>query len=236
MTLWLSIETATAVGSAAVGSRGTVLAELSFADRRHAVSLTPSIQELFKLAGRDVADLGGLVVANGPGSFTGLRIGLATAKGIFQAHPHVEFRIVPSMLATAWRHRGVDDGHVGVWYDALRGEVFAAVYDLRTSPIGIVLPPTRTSPGALIASGDGPTVVVGDGAVAFPDEALQWTGRQPIGPPDCVPRAGALLELLAIEGASKEVTDPAAFEPTYGRDAEAQVRWEAKHGRPLPLS
>ncbi len=236
MNLWLAIETATAVGSAAVGSRGTVLAELSFADRRHAASLTPSIRELFKLAGRNLSDLYGLVVADGPGSFTGLRIGLATAKGIFQAHPHVEFRTVPSMLATAWRHRVVNDGRVGVWYDALRGEVFAAVYDLRTSPIGIVLPPTRTSPIALVASGDGPTVVVGDGAAAFPDEALQWTGRRPIGPPEGVPRAGALLELLAIEGASAEVTDPAAFEPTYGRDAEAQVRWEAQHGRPLPHS
>ena len=236
MTIWLSIESATAVGSAAIGSQGTVLAELSFGDRRHAVALTPSIQELFKLAGKDFADLGGLIVADGPGSFTGLRIGWATAKGIFRAHPRLEFRSAPSMLVSAWGHREAGDGRVGVWYDALRGDVFAAVYDFRTSPIGIDLPPTRTSPGALVVAGGGPSAVVGDGVAAFPDEAAQWTGRAPSGPLGGVPRARALLELLRVDGASAEVVDPLAFEPTYGREAEAQVRWEAEHGRPLPHS
>jgi len=236
MTLWLSIETATTVGSAAIGSRGTVLAEVSFADRQHAVSLTPSIQQLFKLAGKDFSDIGGLIVADGPGSFTGLRIGWATAMGIFHAHPHLEFRTAPSMLVTAWGHREDGDGRVGVWYDALRGDVFAAVYDFRASPIGIDLPPTRTAPGQLVVLGDGPSVVVGDGVAAFLDEAAQWTGRAQLEPQEGVPRAGALLELLTVDGGSAEVADPLACEPTYGRDAEAQVRWEAEHGRPLPRS
>ena len=236
MTFWLAIETATAVGSAAIGSRGTVLAERSFADRRHAVSLTPSILELFEHTGKHFADLGGLIVADGPGSFTGLRIGWATAQGIFHAHQHLEFRVASSMLVTAWGHRQVGDGRVGVWYDALRGDVFAAVYDFRTAPIRIELSPTRLSPGALVVSGNGPSVVVGDGVATFPAEAADWAGRAPAGPGQGVPRAGALLELLAVDGGSVGVPDPLGFEPTYGRDAEAQVRWEAEHGRALPHS
>jgi hypothetical protein len=48
-----------------------------------------------------------------------------------------------------------------------------------------------------------------------------------------MPRAGALLELLAVEGATKTVDDLASLEPEYGRLAAAQVRWEKKHGREL---
>ena len=54
-----------------------------------------------------------------------------------------------------------------------------------------------------------------------------WTGRDPVGPPDFVPRAGSLLALLAVDGATKRIDDVALCEPDYGRMAEAQVRLEA---------
>jgi hypothetical protein len=56
--------------------------------------------------------------------------------------------------------------------------------------------------------------------------AADWSGRDPIGPPDFVPRAASLLGLLTLHGATRVVEDTAAFEPDYGRLAEAQVRLE----------
>jgi hypothetical protein len=60
-----------------------------------------------------------------------------------------------------------------------------------------------------------------------------WAGDMRL---DQVADAGALLALLAFPGALERVDDPFAWEPQYGRPAEAQARWEAEHRRPLPHS
>ena len=234
MSIWLAIETATDVGSVALGSNGTVMAQRSFSDRRHAAALTPSIHELFNLAGKQLDDLEGLVIADGPGSFTGLRIGLATAMGIVHALPHVKIRTSPSMLVAAWGARGHQ--RVAVWYDALRGEVFSAVFEISTGQVLTLEAPTRATPESIIERIPAPGVVVGAGAVMYETEARQWSGNAPLGPPEGGPRAGGLIELLSVSGATSAIVDLATFEPNYGRHAEAQVRWEAEHGRPLPDS
>ncbi len=72
--------------------------------------------------------------------------------------------------------------------------------------------------------------------MAYPEAVRTWTGRDPVGPPAGVPRASALIEMLAVPGALTTVDDVDAFEPEYGRPAAAQVRWEREHGRPLPPS
>jgi hypothetical protein len=79
-----------------------------------------------------------------------------------------------------------------------------------------------------------PALVVGDGAAAQAAAVRAWTGRDPVPPPVGAPRAAALLALERIPGALRPIADPAAFEPDYGRPAEAQARWERAHGRPLP--
>jgi len=60
-----------------------------------------------------------------------------------------------------------------------------------------------------------------------------WTGRAPLGLEELPPIAGSLLALLAYDGA-RVALDRLLAEPTYGRPAEAQVKWESRHGRPLP--
>ena len=79
-----------------------------------------------------------------------------------------------------------------------------------------------------------PALAVGDGAVAYADLVRSWTGREPVGPPVGAPSAAALLDLRGRPGVATPIPDVAAFEPTYGRKAEAQVKWEREHGRPLP--
>jgi tRNA threonylcarbamoyladenosine biosynthesis protein TsaB len=254
VTLFLAIETATDLGSVAVGDPAGAAAEIAVGGRRHAAALAPAVHEVLRLAGARYGDLEGIVVADGPGSFTGLRIGFATALGILRSHDRLALHTAPSMLAAAWHVAPFASGPIAVLYDALRGEVFGAVYGLERSEqraertgegeggrgkgpvaLDVIVEPCLTTVSDLVRRCPvTPLLGVGDGAAAYEDEVRAWTGRAPVGPPAGSPRAAALLGLLGVPGATRRVDDPTTFEPTYGRLAEAQVRWEREHGRPLP--
>ncbi len=236
MSLYLALDTATPLASVAVGDGRGALAEATIRDRRHAAAMVPAIEEVLRLAGVRLGDLQGIVLADGPGSFTGLRIGFATVKGVLHQHPGLALRLAPSLMALAWHAASFAAGPVAALYDALRGEVFAGVYAFAGGRLETLFPPRLTTPGDLVRAAPRPALAVGDGAVAFPSEMREWTGRSPVGPPVGAPRAGALLELLSVNGATVPVEDPPAVEPNYGRLAEAQARWERTHGRPLPHS
>jgi tRNA threonylcarbamoyladenosine biosynthesis protein TsaB len=242
---YLAIDTATDTGSVAVGEPGTVWIEVMIADRRHASALVPAIDQALRLGGVGYEQLVGIVVADGPGSFTGLRIGFATAKGILQQHDGLALYTAPSLLATAWGAAPFACGPVAALYDALRGEVFAAVYEFevggesgkREAGVSrlnvLVAPELMTVPDLAARCPVTPALAVGDGAAAHPDEIRSWIGRAPAGPPAGTPRASALLDLLALDDGAARTDDPLGYEPVYGRVAEAQARWERAHGRPL---
>jgi hypothetical protein len=79
-----------------------------------------------------------------------------------------------------------------------------------------------------------PDAVVGELPPVLRDSVERWAGSPLVGPPDGAPRAARLLELIGTDGGARLIEDPASWEPTYGRPAEAQARWELAHGRPLP--
>lgn len=234
MSLYLALDTATALGSVALGDADGVLAEVTVGERRHAAATVPAIEEVLRLAGARFDDLAGLVVADGPGSFTGLRIGFATARGIWQARQGLSLETAPSLLAAAWRASTFAAGAVAAIYDALRGEVFAGVYRCSAARVETLLAPRRLPASELPRVEPVPVVAVGEGAAAYSEIVAAWTGRAPVGPPEGAPRAAALLQLRGVAGALARCTDPAAAQPSYGRQAEAQARWEHAHGRPLP--
>lgn len=234
MTLYLALDTATALGSVALGDAGGVVAEVTMGNRRHAAATVPAVEEVLRLGGVELGDLAGLVIADGPGSFTGLRIGFATAKGIWQARSDLTLYQAPSLMAAAWRAAAFTQGPIAAIYDALRGEVFAAVYEFLDGAVRVLLPPVLVRPETLVESAPRPALALGDGAALHAALMRDWTGRPPIGPPDGMPRASALLALLGVRGAVTRIENPAAAEPSYGRLAEAQARWERAHGRPLP--
>jgi len=233
---YLALDTATDRGSVAVGTPGTVLAEVIIGARRHAAALTPSIEEALRLAGTTLQDLAGILVADGPGSFTGLRIAFATVQGIVHQRSDLAVLTAPSLLSAARLGSRFTSGPVAALYDALRGEVFAAVYRFGRDTVDTLVAPVLTTVSALRRSGVRAELAVGDGAAAFADEVRAWTGREPVAPPDAGPRAAGLIELLGMHGTLQRMEDIAAWEPRYGRLAEAQVRWEREHGRPLPDS
>ncbi len=221
----LAIDTATDYGSVAIGEPGRIKAERVFSDRTHAARLVPAIQEVLEETGSSISDLLGLIVSDGPGSFTGVRIGFATTKGILCSNKELRMFTTPSLMASAHGVSGLADGPVAAMFDALRGDVFAAVYSFSGIEVQCHLEPQIGRTGEIAAKcSEKPAVAVGDGAIHQLDAVWDWTGREPLGPPEYFPRAASLIELYGLEGGTQLIESPESFEPTYGRLAEAEAR------------
>jgi tRNA threonylcarbamoyladenosine biosynthesis protein TsaB len=178
--------------------------------------------------------LAGIVVADGPGSFTGLRIGWAAAKGLAQERD-IPIVAIPALAAAATSAAAVLGAvPIAACFDALRGQVFGAVYVLRVDRLEVVVAPGIWTPEELIvASPERPRAAVGDGAMRYAAALEQWTGARPLDVRALRPTAASLLALAPLAGVARRIEDPATAEPDYGRPAEAQARWEARYGRPL---
>ena len=236
MSLYLAFDTATERGSVAVGGPGMLRSEIVVGARRHAGALIPAADEALRIAGVSLEDVTGLIVADGPGSFTGLRIGFATVQGIARQRPDLTVKTASSLLGAAWLGSRFSPGNIAVLNDALRGDVYAAIYSFDSGEVHTLVPPALTTVDQLRHSGVVVALVVTDGSVACNEGARRWTGREPAFPPAGGPRASGLIELAGIPGALRPLEDITAWEPDYGREAEAQVRWERAHGKPLPGS
>jgi tRNA threonylcarbamoyladenosine biosynthesis protein TsaB len=205
----LAIETATDRAQIALGSPGTSAAVIALA-RRDDLSrqIDTAVRDLLGRRDATAGDIAGVVVADGPGSFTGLRIGLAFAKGFCRA-AGVPLYAAASMLAAALRAAPAGRGGlVLVDYDALRGEVYRGAWVIGAA-IEMVAAPA-------LSRADAPLV----GLPARPDARADQSQAS----------AEALLALVGVRGGARRVEDPAAFAPDYGRPAEAEARRLARGG------
>jgi tRNA threonylcarbamoyladenosine biosynthesis protein TsaB len=235
--IWLALDTATEQASVAVGQPGAgadALEENMLGARRHAAVLLPSIQKLLRRAGMGLDDLRGIILSDGPGSFTGLRVGAAVAKALVQARG-LPLWTAPSLLARAAGFARPDALVLAV-ANALRGEVYAAAYRFSSSGIDTELMPSVRRPDDPGIAGLRPDIAVGDAPPQIVAALEQATGRRIIGPPQGYPRASMLLDLVGQPGGARQIESVSVWEPVYGRPAEAQARWESAHGRPLPDS
>lgn len=231
---WLAIDTATDVASVAVRVGEQTFARSIRGARQHAAQIVLLIDEVLKAAQLPLDQVTGIIVADGPGSFTGLRIGWAAAKGLLHGRRHASLIAIPSLLAAA-HAAGVHT--VAACYDALRGQVYGAVYAFTEDAVKTLVPAGVFTIAELAAAAPRrPELAVGDGAVRYHAEVQQWTRRPPVGLDALPPSAGSLLALYEYEGARSPRADTSVAEPVYGRPAEAQVKWETRHGRPLPHS
>jgi len=228
----LALDTSTDRLSVALGGAAATAA-VAHVDgaRRHAAAIIPTIDRLLAGGGVTLADVGDVIVADGPGSFTGLRVGASVAKAL-AATRGVRVWAAPALLARAVF--AAHDGEVVVSVlDALRGELYSAAWLVEAHGITEVLPPAARSPEALrsaLPEGTVPGLLVGEAMPVLSARLGAWAARTVLGQ-----RADArtLLAVMDRPGAAARIADPAAWEPTYGRPAEAQARWEAEHGRAL---
>jgi len=127
----LGLDTSTSIASLALIADGKVAASLERPVTSHGAALPGAIDDLRAAAGLSIRDVGALAVGTGPGSFTGLRIGISYAKGISMA-AGCELVGIPSfdaMALAALERNNIDEGRlVCVVMDARKGEVYAALY------------------------------------------------------------------------------------------------------------
>jgi tRNA threonylcarbamoyladenosine biosynthesis protein TsaB len=225
--LLLAIESATQVMSVALLEGEALRAEISSVDERvHSERLLPAIDQLLQLAQCSLADLDGFAVSIGPGSFTGLRIGLATVKGLVPG-AHREIAAVPTLAALTLSAAGAP-GPVAAVLDARREEVYAACFE-RPGEIGAArFPDAVFTADELAAALPRPcTLVVGEESaepVARAAAARVGTGIAVV--PARLGRArafhvGLLGSRLLAAGAGQRAED---LVPRYVRRAEAEVR------------
>lgn len=230
---WLAIDTATDIASVAISTTDHTVARSVRGAGQHAAQIVPLVHQVLALATLSLEHIAGIIVGDGPGSFTGLRIGWAAAKGLVHERQRPLIAI-PSLLGAA-HAAGVET--VAACYDALRGQVFAAIYAFAADRVETLVAPGLFTIAELVAAAPRrPALAVGDGAERYRDAVLTWTGRAPVGLDALPPLAGSLLALSVYDGARRGMGAPGVAEPVYGRPAEAQAKWEARYGRPLPHS
>jgi tRNA threonylcarbamoyladenosine biosynthesis protein TsaB len=231
----LAIETATDRASVAIGTSeaGAVEREIVGA-RRHAAELLPAIERLLSDAGIGLGGVTGLALSDGPGSFTGLRVGAAVAKALARA------RDLPLWTAPSLRVRASGVARPGdtvlAVANALRDELYAAAYRFDDAKIQELLAPSVYRPEDLMARGLVADHLVGDVPPLLGAALESSFGRTLVASPEGAPRARALIGLVNRAGGAQRVAAVEGWEPVYGRPAEAQARWETAHGRPLPDS
>ncbi len=219
---YLAIETSTPLGSVAVGNGNAVRAEAVLGiHSRHSEVLLPAIDFVLRNAGVGKHELARIVVGGGPGSFTGLRIAAATAKGLCHALdiPLFAYSGLLAVAAGAGQH----DRPVCALFDARRGEVYAACFRFPDyARIETVLEPAPRPIDDVLGMLDTPaTLFAGDGAQR--NAAAIAAAGGVLAPAHLgVPRASALLWLSDVAAHAGEVSVVSAWEPLYLRDSGAE--------------
>jgi tRNA threonylcarbamoyladenosine biosynthesis protein TsaB len=236
----LALDTTTRTGSVALWRDGTVDERAGDASRTHAERLPGEIASIVADHALTLADIDLYAVLVGPGSFTGMRVGIATIQGLALVHSR---SVVGLSALETLAHAGVSRTNagpgrlVGAWMEAYRGEVFGALYRTSGPPgprVTMVAPPAVAAPRELAAEWSGwarsaaadagdPLVIVGD-AVPATEAVL----RAAFGPDavllDAPLLAGTLARLAAAN--PSQAISPHAIVPLYVRKPDAELARE----------
>jgi tRNA threonylcarbamoyladenosine biosynthesis protein TsaB len=219
----VGVETATARGSVAVARGGRLLAEVTLGvQTRHAEHALPALDAALSLAGVARSEIEAVVVGEGPGSFTGVRVAGATGRGL-AAGLDVPLLAAPSLLALA--AAVPSPGPVCALFDARRGEVYAGCWRIEPGGIRTVLEPAVGAVDDILAAlpSDPPPLFVGSGAVRYRDAlvAARVMDEGAFAGVPSEPRASTLLWLAERHpGALRPA--PAGWEPRYVRSSGAE--------------
>lgn len=212
----LAIDTATQYAGLSLYEHNTIIAEEAWhAGRNHTIELMPRIVRMLKTAAIDVSDLDAIAVSLGPGSFTGLRIGLAAAKGM--ALPHKLPLIgVPTLEVVAYPLREQD---LPVWaiIQAGRGRILVGSYGLVDGQWQPLKAPHLTNFEALAPQITQPALCIGE--IDEPSAQILQRGSgqtaRVVSPATRLRRAGYLAEIAVARLSAGHFADPDSLEPIY---------------------
>jgi tRNA threonylcarbamoyladenosine biosynthesis protein TsaB len=226
----LALDTTGRAGSVALASNGAVVeARAGDPARTHGERLPGDVLALLRDHGASPADVDIYAVAAGPGSFTGLRVGIACIQGLALANAR---RVVAVSAFDALAHvvrRSAAGDPIATWIDAQRGEVFASLYAQDAvlgapsvaTPIGTIRAwKERLAGRRLVAVGDGAARYAGVLREAFGD-------RVQLADPIAPMLAPAVAELALAEAAAGRAVAPHAIVPIYVRRPDAELARDA---------
>ena len=216
--MYLAIDTSSDMAGLAVIRDGQILAELTWrCGKNHTVELLPHLEMMLNRSGLNVKDMRGIIVARGPGSFNGLRVGLGTAKGLaFSLGAPIVG--ISTLEAAAYQHA---EGGLPVCaiFDAGRGEIAYAVYQLDNGQWRCLTPDSLTTVAELCERTREKTTFCGELTEAMLDEIRARLGEKAV-----IPEAAELLRRPAYLAALGErrildgtVDDAATLQPIYLR-------------------
>ena len=215
----LAVDTSSERGSVCLSQDGETLGEVRLRSSvQHSDRLFRSIDFLFKYAPFQLGDVDLFVAARGPGSFTGLRVGLAAMDAFAAAHGKPGAG-VSTLEALAWKCR-VEGPMIAPVIDARRGEVYGSLFHWAEGKLAVIRAPEVMSPAEWFASlPPGPIVFCGDGILRYREfiSKSEWSVRE-----TDLYLASALAELALLPN-----REP--LSPLYVRRTEAELARERQH-------
>ncbi len=228
--LVLGINTSSAQGAVGLLLGEQVLGEVALPeDRTSSETLLPAIDQLLRLSGVSLRKLGLLSVIRGPGSFTGLRIGLATAKGLAYTEGIPVMGVV-SLEALAWEAGSADEA-VTVILPARPGWVYTGTYRRTGAQLACLRPPGLESLDQWICSVEPTAFVIGEGAMrhrAMLKEILPQLRIEP-DPGRHAPKAETVARLGRRRFWESGGQTAASLTPLYLQPSLAELRWQERY-------
>lgn len=212
MAIIVSIETATPICSVAIHKDGNLLAETSVRKgHSHSSLLNSSIQNLLELSEVKMDELSAIAVSKGPGSYTGLRIGTSTAKGLCYALD-IPLISVDTLKAMAYAVRNYNNWNLCPMLDARRMEVYCSIFDSEMNAIEPIRPVVLDDTSFIKELDATDILFFGDGSEKF-SKVMFHKNAHFVN--DVEPNAKAIGELAFKKYTTDQFEDVAYFEPFY---------------------
>jgi tRNA threonylcarbamoyladenosine biosynthesis protein TsaB len=228
----VGIETSTPRTSVAIGTETEILATAAVAGRARQESVTPILSRLLSWSDLELSQVAGVAVGLGPGLFTGLRVGIETAKTLAQVL-HIPIVGINSLDSLAYAVRA-SHKRIAAVIDGRRGEVFYAVYRsvpggvVRTTPYAVAKP-DRLSAELEALAGD--VLAVGNGAMLYRHVLEAPGSRIELGSSIAAhPEAAPLVELAVPRFLREEHDHLHEIVPLYLRKSDAEIAWDQRAG------
>lgn len=230
----LAIDSSGLIASAALATEDAVLAEYTTNYKKtHSQTLLPMIDEIVKMTETELSEIDAIAVTAGPGSFTGLRIGSATAKGLGQAL-NKPLIAVPTTEALAWNFCG-SEAVICPLMDARRSQVYTGLYrwNKETETMDCLFAQEAMAVDGIIAEVNrmgGPVIYLGDGADAYRSVLSEKTEAAYSFAPVHMSkqRAASLAACAFVYAREGKLQTAAEFVPTYLRKSQAEREREEK--------
>lgn len=231
----IALDSSGLVASVAVMTENTLIAEYTVNYKKtHSQTLLPMLDEIVRMSDTDLSEIDAIAISEGPGSFTGLRIGAATAKGLGLAL-NKNIISVPTLEALAYNLFGTGDKLICPLMDARRNQVYTAVYRLN-GELEIIAEQRAVLIDdiiSLVNAKECPVVYLGDGVEAYKDRIEELT-KVPysFAPPQLSKQRAGAVGLRAFEYLRQGRTQTAGeHAPVYLRVSQAEREYIERTGK-----